>query len=39
MIFREPLPFQQAIDSREVRSLLPTDFRTRLLSEIPAQLR
>lgn len=39
MIFRTPIPFQEAIDSREVRQLLPTEFRTALLQEIPAQLR
>lgn len=39
MLFPEPLPFREAIESRAVRQLLPTDFRTRLLEEIPAQLR
>lgn len=39
MTFRAPMPFAEALDSREVRTLLPTDFRTRLLQEIPAQLR
>ncbi|MBA4136765.1 MAG: hypothetical protein C0518_05560 [Opitutus sp.] len=39
MIFRTPLPFREALDSREVRSILPTEFRTRLLAEIPAQIR
>lgn len=39
MIFRTPLPFSEAIDSRAVRSILPTDFRTQLLQQIPAQLR
>jgi hypothetical protein len=39
MIFRSPLPFAEAIESREVRSILPTDFRTRLLSELPADIR
>lgn len=39
MILRSPLPFQEAIDSREVKSILPTDFRTRLLDQIPPQLR
>lgn len=39
MIFASPLPFKEAIESRKVRQLLPTDFRTRLLSEIPAELR
>lgn len=39
MTFSEPLPFTEAIESRAVRELLPTEFRTRLLSEIPAALR
>jgi hypothetical protein len=39
MNFRTPLPFLQAIDSRTVRTVLPTDFRTQLLQEIPPQLR
>lgn len=39
MTFRTPLPFAEALESRQVRQLLPTDFRTRLLDQIPAQLR
>lgn len=39
MIFRAPIPFQEAIESRTVRQILPTEFRTSLLQEIPAQLR
>jgi len=39
MIFRRALPFLEALQSREVRQLLPTEFRTELLAEIPAQLR
>lgn len=39
MLFRDPLPFREALDSRQVRQLLPTDFRTRLLAEIPSELR
>jgi hypothetical protein len=39
MLFRTPLPFQDALDSRLVKSILPTDFRTQLLREIPAVLR
>lgn len=39
MFFAKPLPFKEAIESREVRQLLPTDFRTELLQEIPAELR
>jgi hypothetical protein len=38
-IFRTALPFSEAIDSRQVRTVLPTDFRTQLLQEIPPQLR
>lgn len=39
MIFSTPLPFEEAIQSREVRQILPTDFRTALLQQIPAELR
>ncbi len=39
MIFTAPIPFAEAIQSREVRQILPTDFRTELLSKIPAELR
>lgn len=39
MIFAEPMPFEEAIQSRAVRQLLPTDFRTRLLSQIAPELR
>lgn len=39
MIFRTPLPFRDALDSREVRSILPTEFRTQLLQQLPAQIR
>jgi hypothetical protein len=39
MIFATPLPFEEAIQSREVRQILPTDFRTALLQQIPAELR
>jgi len=39
MNFRAPLPFLEAIESREVRSVLPTEFRTKMLQEIPAPLR
>jgi hypothetical protein len=38
-LFSKPLPFEEAIQSREVRQLLPTDFRTALLQQIPAELR
>lgn len=38
-MFRTPLPFKEALDSRAVKAILPTDFRTKLLAEIPAQLR
>lgn len=39
MIFDAPLPFKDAIESRAVRRVLPTELRTRLLQEIPAELR
>lgn len=39
MIFTAPIPFAEAIQSREVRQILPTDFRTALLQQIPAELR
>lgn len=39
MIFDTPLPFKEAIQSRLVRELLPTEFRTELLSKIPTALR
>jgi hypothetical protein len=39
MIFEKPLPFKEAVQSRAVRELLPTELRTRLLNEIPAALR
>lgn len=39
MISRTPLPFEEALQSRAARTILPTDFRTRLLAEIPPQLR
>jgi len=39
MIFPEPLPFKEAIESRAVRQILPTDFRTKLLAEIAPELR
>lgn len=39
MFFAEPIPFAEAIESRAVRQLLPTELRTDLLSTIPAELR
>ncbi len=39
MIFAAPLPFREAVESRQVRQLLPTDFRTKLLQEIAPELR
>ncbi len=39
MILTDPLPFEEALQSREIRSLLPTELRTDLLSTIPEQLR
>ena len=39
MISRTPLPFAEALQSTAAKSILPTDFRTRLLAEIAPQLR
>jgi len=39
MILAEPLPFAEAIESREIRQILPTELRTMLLDTIPAELR
>jgi hypothetical protein len=39
MIFGEPRPFEEAIQSRLARTLLPTDLRSQLLSQIPPALK
>lgn len=39
MNFAYPVPFAEAMQSRAVKQLLPTDLRTKLLQEIPAELR
>lgn len=39
MTFTAPIPFAEAIESRAVRQLLPTELRTSLLSTIPTELR
>ena len=39
MIFSSPIPFREALESRLVRALLPTDLRTDLLATIPSELR
>ena len=39
MIFTEPLPFRQALESRQVRALLPTALGSDELKAIPAALR
>ena len=39
MIFTEPLPFSEALQAQQVRTVLPTEFRTFLLGLIPADLR
>ncbi|MGH8018599.1 MAG: hypothetical protein ACREIA_09950, partial [Opitutaceae bacterium] len=39
LLFASPLPFAEALESREVRELLPTELRTRLLQEIAPELR
>lgn len=37
-IFAEPIPFAEAIESNVVRTLLPTDLRTRELAALPPEL-
>jgi hypothetical protein len=37
--FVAPVPFKEALASREVRTVLPTEFRTQLLDEIAPELR
>lgn len=39
MILTAPKPFVEAVQSREIRSILPTELRTDLLSTVPEQLR
>lgn len=39
MIFSRPIPFAEALDSRRVRSILPTRFRTATLERLAPQLR
>lgn len=39
MNIRTHMPFAEALESRAIKAILPTDFRTKLLAEIPAQLR
>ncbi|NQT94195.1 MAG: hypothetical protein HQ559_15645 [Lentisphaerae bacterium] len=39
MIFREPIPFQEAIESRLAKTLLPTTASSRELAGIPAELK
>lgn len=39
MILTEPLSFEEALESREVRQLLPTELRTQLLDTIAPELR
>jgi hypothetical protein len=39
MNFRAPVPFSEALDMREVKTLLPTELRTAMLDQIPAELR
>jgi hypothetical protein len=35
----DPLPFQEALDSRAVKSVLPTTLRTAVMSSLPADIR
>lgn len=39
MILASPMPFAAALDAREVKQLLPTELRTRMLDTIPTELR
>jgi hypothetical protein len=39
MIFRAPIPFREAIESRAVRQILPTELRTALLDTLAPELR
>lgn len=39
MILTEPQPFREAIESRQIRQLLPTELRTELLAVIAPELR
>jgi hypothetical protein len=39
MLFSEPLPFEEALQSREVKRLLPTELSSRELARLPAELR
>lgn len=37
--FTQPIPFREALQSREIRSILPTELRTRMLSQLAPQIR
>ena len=39
MIFADPIPFQEAIDSRRAKRLLPTDLSSEQLAALPPELR
>lgn len=39
MLFSAPVPFAEALESRAVRTVLPTDFRTRLIDLIAPEIR
>src|SRR4051794_22895899 len=39
MVLTKPVPFAEGLQTREVRSLLPTDLRTADFGNIPEQLR
>lgn len=39
MLLTDPQPFTEALEAREVRSLIPTELRTDLLDTLPAELR
>jgi len=39
MIFDEPIPFNEAVESRLAKMLLPTELRSKLLKVLPAEIR
>ena len=39
MIFNEPMPFNEAVESRLAKMLLPTELRSRLLRELPSAIK
>jgi hypothetical protein len=39
MIFSEPMPFKEAVESRLAKMLLPTELRSKLLKVLPAEIK